>query len=269
MRDSFGTLYTVGFATAVAAVCSVFVASSVIILRPRQEENQRLDRMENVLAAAGILEDREGTSRSEIESLFSQRVRPIVVDLETGEESDAVDPLEYDQRRAAQDVETSRVPTDDPARVRRVPELGVVYLILGRGGADEEVVAIVLPVHGAGLWGQMYGYLALDADTRTIRGIAFYAHQETPGLGAEIENEQYTSRWVGRQVTDDEGDIVFEVTKDEVGGPEEDPYKVDAITGATQTSNGLTALVRFWVGSEGYGPFLERFRSRQGRRQAS
>ena len=258
MRERFGALYTVGFAGAVAALCSVFVASSVVLLRPLQQENQRLDRIRNVLLAGGLLEVGGGAPRDGLEELFERRVRSIVVDLATGEEAADVDPLGYDQRRAAQDPAASRAPASDPARVRRVPRLGAVYLVLDE---REEVEALVLPVHGAGLWGQMYGYLALDADTRTIRGVSFYEHQETPGLGAEIESERFTALWVGRRVADEEGAILFEVAKGEIGDAASDPHRVDAITGATLTSNGLTALVRFWVGPEGYGPFLERFRT--------
>jgi Na+-transporting NADH:ubiquinone oxidoreductase subunit C len=265
MADKFGPGYTIAFAGAVAMVCSVFVALSVVLLRPRQEENRRLDRMRNVLAAAALLD--QSDPPPSVEELFNARVRPIVVTLATGQESSAVPALEYDQRRAAQDPSSSAPPDPDPARVRRVPALGAVYLVLAE---SSYVSALVLPVHGAGLWGQMYGYLALDIDGRTILGVSFYEHQETPGLGAEIENERYVRRWIGRQVTDGEGTIRFEVTKDNVGPPEEDPHRVDAITGATQTSNGLTELVRFWLGPQGYGPFLERFRRQhQAGRQAS
>lgn len=266
MRDRYGPVYTVGFATAVAAVCSVAVASSVVLLGPRQEENRRIDRMRNVLAAAGMAQDQGALPPDQVESLFSKRVQPLVVELSTGQETDAVDPLEYDQRAAAQDPQQSRMPREDPARVRRVPKLGAVYLV---SNEHAEVEALVIPVHGAGLWGQMYGYLALAADTRTIRGVSFYQHQETPGLGAQIENERYIAGWIGRQVADEAFQVRFEVTKDAVGDVASDPYRVDAITGATQTSNGLTALFRFWVGDEGYGKYLEGFRKNDGARGAS
>lgn len=262
MREQFSARYTVLFAASVAAACSVFVASSVILLRPLQAENQRVDRMRNVLLAAGLVEGSGQESGDEIQSIFEQRIRPIVVDLTTGTPNEEVDPLTYDQRRASSDSDRSRAVPANDSRIRRVPDLGAVYLV--REAEGEEVEAVVLPVHGAGLWGQMYGYLALQSDGRTIRGVSFYEHQETPGLGAEIENTDWTAQWQGRQIADETGEIRFEVVKGEAGDVESDPYRVDGLTGATMTSNGVTALIRFWYGDRGYGPYLERFRAAHG-----
>jgi Na+-transporting NADH:ubiquinone oxidoreductase subunit C len=262
MAERFSARYTILFAATVAAVCSVFVASSVIFLRPLQAENRRVDRMRNVLVAAGLIERGAPAEGDEIQAIFERRIQPMVVELERGTPSDAVDPLTYDQRRAATDDERSRAVAENPSRIRRVPRLGAVYQVRAEEG--EAIEAVVLPVHGAGLWGQMYGYLALQADGRTIRGISFYEHQETPGLGAEIENPRWTEQWVGRQTSDESGELRFEVAKGEIGPPEDDPYRVDALTGATMTSDGVTALVRFWSGEEGYGAFLERLRGEQG-----
>ena len=125
-------------------------------------------------------------------------------------------------------------------------------------GDDLEMV--VLPVEGKGLWSTLYGFLALDADGDTIRGIAFYKHGETPGLGGEIENPRWQALWDGRKAYDSAGRPVIAVIKGKAGDTSSDPHHVDGLSGATLTSNGVTALVQRWLGEDGYGPFLAKLR---------
>lgn len=260
MSKKYSTRYTVFFAVLVAAVCSIFVASSVILLRPMQRDNQRFDRMRNVLRAAGLVKHDTEATRAEYEQLFKQRVLPIVVNLQTGEKVEGIDPLVFDQNAVLSDMQLSRQAPNNAARLTRLPLNGVVFQVV----TDGQVEMVVIPVRGAGLWGQIYGYLALDADIRTIRGVSFNDHKETPGLGAEIENPAWTARWTGRQVADPDGKIRFEVFKGNVGTVADDPYRVDAISGATLTSQGVTQLIRFWVDDNGYGSFLKRFAAERG-----
>lgn len=251
-------LYTLGFAAAVCAVCSVLVSLAAVTLRPRQEENALLDRRKNVLVAAGLIEAGAETDRGLIDELFEKRIRPRVIQRESGAAARGVDPIEYDQRRAAQDPARSSAAPPNPAEVRRVPRVLRVYEVQSEG----EVGMYVLPVRGKGLWSTLYGYLALDRDTSTVRGIAFYEHGETPGLGGEIENPDWQRRWRGREVFDDDWKPVIRVIKGAAGPPEQAPHSVDGLSGATLTADGVTALVRFWTGENGFGPFLERVRSK-------
>lgn len=258
MSDQFSIRYTILFAVAVAAVCSLFVASSVVLLRPYQEVNFQFDRMRNVLQAAGLV--KAGSGRAEVMQNFRDKVRPIVIRLETGEPGAGIDPLTYNQTTVLNDPAMSRPAPANPAGVLRLPTFGSVYQILANG----KVVMLVLPIHGMGLWGQIYGFLAIDRDTRHVRGVSFYDHKETPGLGDELESPHWTARWIGRLLTDSEGAVRFAIVKGNVGSPEHDPYRVDAISGATMTSRGVSEFTRFWVGPEGYGPYLRRFRAEQG-----
>ncbi|MFO8072758.1 MAG: Na(+)-translocating NADH-quinone reductase subunit C [Polyangia bacterium] len=251
-------LYTLGFAAAVCAVCSVLVSVAAVTLRPRQEKNALLDRRKNVLVAAGLLETGDEAGRDRIDDLFQKRIRSRVVRRESGAAARGVDPIEYDQRRAAQDPERSSAAPPNPAAIRRVPRVLRFYEVLSEG----EVEMYVLPVRGKGLWSTLYGYLALDRDTSTVRGIAFYEHGETPGLGGEIGNPDWQRRWRGREVFDEDWEPVIRVIKGAAGPPEEDPHSVDGLSGATLTADGVTALVRFWTGENGFGPFLGRARGK-------
>ena len=110
----------------------------------------------------------------------------------------------------------------------------------------------------------LYGYLALAPDARTIVGITFYQHKETPGLGGEVDNPRWKSLWPGRLAYDERGNPAIRVKKGPAGSVEEDPYQVDGLSGATITSRGVTNLLRFWLGDDGFGPYLASYRDRAG-----
>ncbi len=250
-----GTGYTLGFAAAVCVVCSILVSGAAVALRPLQEDNRALDIQRNVLLAAGLAERGEELTAGDIADRFEE-VRALVIDRRSGEVLPDVDAVAFDRGWEAQNPETSEADPDNPAGLARLPDRLLVYQVLD----GDEVDQLVLPVEGKGLWSTMYGFLALDADTTTIRGIAFYQHGETPGLGGEIDNPRWQARWEGRQAFDDTGEVRIEVIKGQAGPPEDDPYRVDGLSGATLTCNGVTNLARLWLGDEGYGPYLERFR---------
>jgi Na+-transporting NADH:ubiquinone oxidoreductase subunit C len=253
-------LFTVVFAAAVCGVCSVFVAVASVGLRGRQEENRLLDRRTKVLDVAGLLEPGERLSRDEINQRFSRYIQPRVIHLARGEDADDVDPLAFDPRREARDPETSRPAAENAARVRRLPRRALVYHVVREG----QVTEVILPIEGMGLWSTLYGYLALAADTRSIRGITFYEHAETPGLGGEVDNPRWKALWRDRKAFDEQWRPRIAVIKGRAGPPDQDPYRVDGLSGATLTARGVTHLVQFWLGEDGFGPYLRRFRSGEG-----
>jgi Na+-transporting NADH:ubiquinone oxidoreductase subunit C len=119
---------------------------------------------------------------------------------------------------------------------------------------------LVLPVEGYGLWSTLYGYLALEADANTIRGITFYEHGETAGLGGEVDNPRWKALWPGRRAFDENGELRIRVKKGAAGPPDRDPYQVDGLSGATLTTNGVTHLIHFWLGENGFGRYLDEYR---------
>ncbi len=254
-RDSVG--YTVGFAAVVCLVCAIPIAGAAVLLRPTQAENQRVDRLSKVLGVAGLMSTTDKLSRAEILERFAANVTPRVVDLKTGAYVDSVDASSYDQRAAARDPEQSDKATENDARVLRVPRRGLVYEVK----ADGKLKSLIIPIQGYGLWSTMYGYIALNADANTISGITFYEHGETPGLGGEIENPRWQARWKGRMVFDDTGTVTVRVVKAATGPAATDPHRIEGISGATITSRGVSNTVHFWLGPNGFGHYLTRFRS--------
>ncbi len=258
-RNVNAPAYTVRFALMVCLGCAAVVAVAAVLLESRQAANARLYMEKNVLIAAGLAEPGDALSIAEVDALFERYIETRLVDLETGElvPDDAVDGRAYDQRAARNDPAISRLAPANNAGIHRLPKRAVVYLVR----PEDAVEQLVLAVEGLGMWGTMYGFVSLDPDANTVGGLTYYEHRETPGLGAEVGSPIWQRVWEGRQIYDDQWRAQITVIKGLAGDPEDDPLRVDGLSGATVTSNAVTHLMQFWLGPHGYGPFLDRFRN--------
>lgn len=247
---------TLKVALLLCVVCSIFISSAAVILKPMQQANKTLDRNKNILAAAGLF-DPATDGNEDIERLFAQ-FSPRIVDIDSGtfltdsEMADlGISPSTYDERTVLNDAAFSDALSgaEDIAGLKRRVRYATVYLVEGSDGALQD---IVVPVSGYGLWGTMYGYLALEGDGSTITGIGFYDHKETPGLGGEITNPRWMALWPGKEIYDDSGAVALSVVK----GNGQGAHEIDGLAGATLTSRGVEQLIEFWLGPLGFGPFL-------------
>lgn len=256
-RDSVKQTFVV--ASTLSLVCSVLVSTAAVVLRPTQERNKELDIQKNILRVAGVFDEDQP-----IAAQFSA-VETELVWLDKGTvvtEEDAryenIDLQSYDPRKAANTPELSD-PVEPPGalpQITRRERFAFVYRLNKEDGSLDQ---IVLPVYGKGLWSTLYGFVSLDADTETIRGITFYQHGETPGLGGEVDNPAWKAQWKGKKAFADDGTTpVIAVSKNASG-----EHQVDALSGATITSNGVTSLVQYWLGPDGFGPYLQRLRSQR------
>ena len=246
-------LYTILFATAVCIVCAIVVSSSAVSLKERQDINAALDKQRNVLQAAGLMEPKEKISAEEVAKRF-ENIEMVVIDLESGEPAPDIDPAGFDQAKEAKDPATSAPAPPNPSLVKRLPNHSMVYKVLDDQG---DLDALVLPIEGYGLWKFLYGFIALERDLNTVRGITYYEHGETPGLGGEVDNPRWKQKWVGRKVFDDDGEVEIEVIIGYAGPVETDPYEVDGLSGATLTARGVTNMIHFWLGESGFRPYLD------------
>lgn len=246
---------TLTVALTLCVVCSVLVSGAAVLLRPMQQANVLEDRKRNILAAASMLQPGVGINEQ------FEAITPKVVDLETGQFTDAVDPLVFDDRRAARDPQYSvqLSSEDDIANIRQRSKYMVVYLVLD---ANDNIETLILPVSGYGLWSTMYGFLALEPDFNTVAGLGFAEHGETPGLGGEIDNPAWQAGWEGKKLFDpDSGELRFTVIKGQVDDSHPEAlHRVDGLSGATLTARGVNGMIRFWVGDNGFGPFLNNLR---------
>lgn len=241
------TAKTLFVAVALCLFCSMIVSVAAVSLRPVQQANTLMDKQRNILQVAGIYEP--GIAISEAFEAFEPRV----VDLTTGTFTDRFDPATFDDAAAANDPELSTELADDPAGIGRRANFRTVYLLSADNGDLEK---IILPIHGYGLWSTLYGFIALEPDGNDIYGLQFYQHGETPGLGAEVDNPRWKAQWNGKALRDDDGTLRINVAKGSPSG-EAARYHIDALAGATLTSVGVDNLVRYWMGEDGFGPFLD------------
>lgn len=252
-NDSISKTFIV--ALLLCLVCSIIVSAAATALKPRQLNNRLLDLQKNILSVAGLTDESQS-----IEKRF-ENVESRLVDLESGEYTTEIDVEKYNQRKASKDLDQSIALSSeqDIASISRRAKVGKIYLVKSNDGI---VTKVIIPIKGYGLWSTMYGFVALKTDGKTIEDVTFYEHNETPGLGGEIQNRSWQQGWQGKLIYDEEGKPAFAVAKGQAA--QDAKYEVDGLAGATITSAGVTNLVRFWVGENGFGPFLKKFAENAG-----
>lgn len=265
-KDSLANTFFI--ATVLCLGCGAIVSAAAVLLKPLQSSNALNDRRANILKVAGFSSE-DISAAGGVNELFEGRFDTTIIDLETGkvavqecEEalSDAgkvVDEVvkDFDQiwcsKSKKPQVAEKLEKKQDIAGIKFRERFSHVFTLRS---SDGQVEKYVFPVRGYGLWSMMQGYMAVETDLKTVAGLTFYEHGETPGLGGEIVNPNWRQKWEGKKIFDD-GEVALEVSKGDQSG---NPYGVDALSGATITSNGVTKMVEFWMGDKGFGPYIAR-----------
>lgn len=251
----FSNKYVFGFAFALCLICSALVSFFAVSLKPRQDANKILDQQRQVVRVAGLATADDDLSQERVDELFKD-VTARVIDRETGEYVD-IPVADVDPLKQAKDPEmSSPTPAEFKwAQVKRLPQQLQVFEITKPGSE-----CIVLPIHGKGLWSTMYGYLSIKPDLSEVVGITFYQHGETPGLGGEIDNKKWQASWQGLSIYGDNGEVKLGAVK--ANAPRDKTSQVDGLSGATITTVGVNATIKLWLGSAGYGPYLNKVKGR-------
>ncbi len=226
------------FAFVVCVVCSVMLSAFYEGLRPRIEMNADLEVKRNILKAVCLKE-------------------PLAIDLKDQ------DYLRIYREKIVEEVVDARgnvVPGKRPMAIKEdEPGLYPIYIYKENG----RIMAYAYPVFGFGLWSTLYGYLAIEPDAVTVRGITFYKEGETPGLGAEIEKDWFQDNFRGKKIWSEKEHRLTPIAL--VKGKVKDFYQderaehhVDGITAATLTGKGVTALLDHWINI--YEPFFSKLR---------
>lgn len=248
---------TIVVALALCFVCAIFVSFAAVVLRPLQIENKALDMKKNILDVAGLLDD-----NTDIQQTFMSQIEEKLVDITTGEYVEGINIALYDQRKAAKDI-SQNIPISrdqDIASIKRKAKIAKIYLVKKASTFE----SIILPVHGYGLWSTMYGFLALEADGQTVRSISFYDQAETPGLGGEVVNPYWRALWKGKKVYNANGEPKLTLIKGVVDNRKANAeFQVDGLAGATLTSNGVSNLIKYWMGAAGFAPYLNNIKKRK------
>ena len=238
-RDSISNTLIV--AIGLSLVCSVIVSSAAIVLKPVQIKNEELFRQQIILDVAGLMEP-----GADVNVLF-ESIETRTVDLEAGTYTESADT----------DAMVAIPDELDIAGIAQRAAYVDVYLVKD----GDRVEQVILPVYGKGLWSTMLGYLAVAPDGNTIKGLRFYSHGETPGLGDQMDKESWRAQVDGKMIYGDGDEPAIRVIKGRVqDGAAGAEHMLDGMAGATLTGNGITGLVQYWTGSHGFGPYLANFR---------
>jgi len=226
---------TIVFAFVLCLVCSTLLTAASTRLQPLQAKNIQTDRKKNILMAISLIDSNRKYKNNEIDRLYNENIYKYFID-QTGTIIDLTTP-------------------SDTTREDLLP----IYLAMDN---TKKIRSYIIPVESRGLWGKIYGYLALKDDGATIIGFAVYKHSETPGLGGEIENRWFQKNFVGKKIVDQNNDFMsISIAKgraaDQVSG-EKLPNYVDGISGATLTGQYLTRGLREILSE--YEPASIRFR---------
>ena len=234
---------TLAVVVSLCLVCAVIVSLTSVQLRPLQKANKAKDIQSNILAAAGI------GKVDNVAETFEAKIETRFVDMQSGEFAEPVEDFDFEKSKYDADLSKSLKENGikDIAGIQRITKSAPVYISKKDDGSTD---VIILPIQGYGLWGLMYGFISLESDGETIKDIIFYKHNETPGLGGEIQNPQWTATWEGKE-------LPIQIVKGTAAG---DEHKIDGLSGATLTSNGVDHAVDFWTGENGFGPFLAKVR---------
>lgn len=218
------------FSGIMCLVCGLLLTAASSGLKPFQERNMAIDKHKNILKAVGIVDPERAYAGPEIESLYEANIRHAWVD-----------------------ADGAFVPDD-----RRTGKELSLYLQM----KGEDIAAYVIPVESRGLWGKINGYIALDTDGSTVKGFTVYQHNETPGLGGEIEKNWFQKNFEGKKIVAQDGAFVsVAIAKGKAAEtmPEEKrSHYVDGISGATLTGKYLTGGLREVLTA--YEPVSVRFR---------
>lgn len=253
-NDSIFKTFLVAFLLCV--VCSVLVCLAAIVRIDKEAYNKQLEIRKTVLAAGGFQQQID--EGGNIDELFTTNMELKLVDLASGTYTTAVDSATYDQKEAVSDPALSEaIPADlDVAGIGTRAKYAAIYV--AQNGD------VILPIRGAGMWGPMLGYVAVANDGNTVKGLTFYQHAETPGLGAEIDNPRWKAQWPGKKLMNNSGALAIKVVKNGKYDPKaaDAANTIDGLAGATVTGDKVQATVRYWFGEHGYAKFLANLKAK-------
>lgn len=251
-RPNDDRVKTYGVAIIVAFACALVISVTSVRLKPLQEAHLAAERSARIEAMLDTLPGmRELMETTGVTALETRMVK-----LSDGSFATGIDTVSFDAVAASEDPEDSiAIPPDaDVAGLKRRENHAPVYLL----ERDRELMLLVLPMRATGYQSTITAMLALEPNLRTVAALTITGHGETPGLGARISEPEWTALWRGKEIADESGTILIEVVR---AGQATGPHQVDGLSGATRSSNAVGAMLSFWLGDLGFGPFLDRLES--------
>jgi Na+-transporting NADH:ubiquinone oxidoreductase subunit C len=227
--------YIIIFTAVLTIVIGGLLSLTSQVLAPAQKLSIELDTKTSILGSVMNLDSLNFT-KDQLLNVYDERIESLVVDINGNE----VIEIENGDTVAAEDVNIARNFKKDPEE-----RLYPVYKYMNP--STGEVEAYILPVYGSGLWDKIWGYIALREDLNTITGVSFDHKAETPGLGARISTPQIQQRYIGKEIYNEEGELVSVKMLQGEGNSGLNEHQVDGMSGATITGKGLNAMLENYL----------------------
>ena len=227
----FSNKYIIIYLTVLVSIVAIALTFVAVSLKPKQENNIRVEKMQNILSSANVESNVENA-----ESIYNKNIQHSFVINHKGEIVKNIDAFSVDLY-----LELKK-----PLEKRNLP----VFVSTNNGDS-----LYILPLRGKGLWGPIWGYIALKNDFNTIAGAVFDHKGETPGLGAEINTSEFEQKFFNKQIFDQDGNFISVKVIKGIVSPD-DLHQVDAISGGTITSKGLEDMI--YNGLDPYLPFIKK-----------
>lgn len=235
----FSNKYIFTYASVMVVIVAAVLSTAATLLKPFQEKNVMNERFQGILTAAEVR-----VSRSDASGFYSKHILEELAISSDG----AVKARFANGEQTLGDVRPFDIVVRDEIRLKQDRQRGrdvrePIWPLFVMKKGDEKIY--VVPLHGRGLWGPIWGNIAFKEDFNTVYGASFDHQSETPGLGAEINTDWFQAYFSGKQIFDQEGKFVsIRVVK---GGVDNSPilnqHGVDGISGGTITSDGLTDML--------------------------
>lgn len=241
--------YIFGFAAIVTVVCSLLLSTASTALKPLQNTQKELFVKKNILGVMGLEADANATVQ-DVLNLYNDNIRVFFVDLDGNEVAAPANADKFDQLKEfkrfglAYNSKTSIADIKSHAQYSVDPFKLAVFV---REDDSKNIMFYAFPVFGKGLWSTIKGYLAVKTDMNTVEGITFYEHNETPGLGARIEEPAFMNKFKGKKLFKENGELnALDIIKAGVdpSKPEQVAHGVDGISGATITVAGVGNFIK-------------------------
>ncbi|GIZ08513.1 NADH:ubiquinone reductase (Na(+)-transporting) subunit C [Flavobacterium sp. UMI-01] len=221
-KDSNKTTFI--FSSVMVVVIAILLSVTAISLAPYQERNSNIEKMKNILNSVSIT-----PKDSQIETTFKQYITQQIVLNNKGEAlSGSTAAFDVDLKKEMDKIKSGK--SDER-----------LYPLFICTKNNEKFY--IIPIRGKGLWGPIWGYIALESDKNTVYGVSFGHKSETPGLGAEIETVSFQEQFKGKKIRNDSGEFIS-VSVIKGGAGVTNHHGVDAISGATITSIGVSDMIR-------------------------
>lgn len=236
--------YIIIFSAVLTIVLGLLLSGTSVVLKPLQDKQVDLDNKKKILGA--VMDISSIKDPNEILALYQKRFTSIVIDI-NGKT------IEKDEK--GNPVVAEKVNIQKNYKMDKGDRMYPVFQFMSESDPNK-VEAYIFPMWGAGLWDWISGFVAVDSDLNTIKGVAFDHKTETPGLGARITSDQIKDRYKGKKLFDTSGDLVsVSMIKGEKGEPLDD-HHIDGLSGATLTGKGVNNMMLHYL--ECYKGFIDK-----------